>query len=123
MSPLSLRIFPQVSRQVPARSFIASRRYFAASSEKDTGTQNSRPGWKGRDGEDHVLHREGNDAQSAPSREARQDKEQGKEGSQAISQKDERDSNKRAKDDHPEAPEPVIGMNAGKIVSQLEVFF
>ena len=48
-------------------------------------------------------------------KQARKDKEQGKEGSQAISQKDERSSAKRAKDDHPEAPEPIIGMQSGKI--------
>jgi hypothetical protein len=39
------------------------------------------------------------------------DHEQLKEGSQATSRKDERNNNKRAKEDHPEAPEPVIGMN------------
>ena len=31
--------------------------------------------------------------------------------SQATSQKDQRNSNERAKKEHPEAPEPVIGMN------------
>jgi hypothetical protein len=36
-------------------------------------------------------------------------KKEGKEGSQGISQKDEGNFNKKAKDDHPEAPTPVIG--------------
>ena len=40
-----------------------------------------------------------------------QQKQQGKEGSQGISGKDEGNFNKKAKEDHPEAPEPVIGMN------------
>lgn len=39
------------------------------------------------------------------------DHEELKEGSQAISRRDEDQSNKKAKRDHPEAPEPVIGMN------------
>jgi hypothetical protein len=39
------------------------------------------------------------------------DHEQLKEGSQAISRRDESQGNKKAKQDHPEAPEPVIGMN------------
>jgi len=38
-------------------------------------------------------------------------KDEGKEGSQGISQKDEGDFNKKAADDNPEAPKPVIGMN------------
>ncbi len=37
--------------------------------------------------------------------------DQGKEGSQAISRKDEGNHNKRAEEDKPEAPKPVIGMN------------
>lgn len=39
------------------------------------------------------------------------DHQKGKEGSQAISRKDENANNAQAKKDHPEAPEPVIGMN------------
>lgn len=113
MPPIALRILPRTTQQVPFRSFIASRRCFAATSEKDKGAQNSTPGWEGRHGDDHVLHRDKHDAQSAPSHEARQDKAQGKEGSSAISQKDERNSTKKAKEEHPEAPEPIIGMQSG----------
>jgi len=79
----------------------------------DKGKQNSTPEWEGRHGDDHVLNRDDHDAQSAPSNEARRDKEQGKEGSSAISQKDERNSNQKAQEEHPEAP-MVIGMNSGK---------
>ena len=35
----------------------------------------------------------------------------GKSRSQAATQKDEKNSGQRAKEEHPEAPEPVIGMN------------
>jgi len=38
-------------------------------------------------------------------------KKEGTEGSQAISGKDEGNHNKKAEEDHPEAPKPVIGMN------------
>ena len=54
---------------------------------------------------------DGNDVQSQASQSGMQQKEQGKEGSQGISGKDEGNFNKKAKEDHPEAPEPVIGMN------------
>lgn len=98
---------------MPERTFIASQRSFTDTRGKLAGSQNSTPGWEGRHGDDHVLRRDGNDAQSAPSLQARREKEAARGGSQAISQKDERDSNKKAKEDHPEAPEPVIGMNSG----------
>jgi len=37
------------------------------------------------------------------------EKKEGKGGSQSISQKDEGKFNKKAKENHPEAPTPVIG--------------
>jgi hypothetical protein len=37
------------------------------------------------------------------------EKKEGKEGSQGLSQKDEGNFNKKAKEDHREAPTPVIG--------------
>lgn len=106
-----LRISPSTTRP-----FTSSIRSLSESSKNDAGSQNATPGWKGRQGDDHVLHRDGRDAQSAPSTEARKDKAEGKEGSGAISQKDERNANQRAQDDHPEAP-MVIGMNSGMLLA------
>ena len=57
------------------------------------------------------MKREGYDAQSDNAQKAMKDREKGKEGSQAISQKDEGSHNKRAEQEKPEAPKPVIGMN------------
>lgn len=105
----------QTVRSVPARAFTISQRSFAETPKGGQGAQNDTPGWEGRHGDDHVLHRDGRDIQSDSSLEARKSKEQGKEGSQGISQKDERNSNQKAKEDHPEAPGPVIGMNDGKL--------
>lgn len=68
-------------------------------------------GWKGRHGDEHAVKRDGLDVQSEQSHKAVKEHESLEEGSQAISRKDEGDNNKRAKEDHPEAPGPVIGMN------------
>lgn len=114
MPRVTLSALPQSVRYVPSRSFIAARRNFAQTPENGKGKQNSTPGWEGRHGDDHVLHRDKNDAQGKASNEAREDKEAGKEGSSAISQKDERNSNQKAKEEFPEAPGPIIGMNSGK---------
>lgn len=100
------------------RSLLASgeeRTTGPGSSPKDSGSgsQASSPGWSGRPGSDHVLHRDGRDAQSAPSKQARDDKAAGKEGSGAISQKDERNAGDRAKEEFPEAKD-AIGMNSGE---------
>lgn len=111
----ALASIPRLRAQAPVRTFVAGRRCFAATSEKDKGKQNSTPGWEGRHGDDHVLHRDENDAQSKPSHQARRDKEQGNEGSSAIAQKDVKNANQKAKEDHPEAPGPVIGMNSGEL--------
>jgi len=52
------------------------------------------------------------DVQSKASGEARREKAaSGDSPSQATSQSDHTNANKRAKEDHPEAPGPVIGMN------------
>lgn len=119
-----LRIIPRsLVRPVTTlttRPFTSSIRSLSESSKNESGSQNSTPGWGGRPGDDHVLHRDGKDAQSAPSKEARNDKAEGKEGSGAISQKDERNANQRAQDDHPEAP-MVIGMNSGMLLELYSV--
>jgi hypothetical protein len=90
---------------------VAARRSFASSQANCKGSQNSTPGWEGRSGDDHAVNRDGLDVQSDSAQEAMKSKQEGKEGSQAISEKDEGSHNKRAEEDHPEAPGPVIGMN------------
>ena len=67
--------------------------------------------WAGeRPKEGHVVNRtDRKDVQAEASHSGMQQKKDGKEGSQGISQKDEGNFNKKAKEDHPEAPEPVIG--------------
>jgi hypothetical protein len=63
----------------------------------------------GRPKEAHVVNRkDANDVQAEAAQSAMKQKKEGKEGSQAISEKDEGKFNK-AKEDHPEAPTPVIG--------------
>ena len=61
------------------------------------------------------------DVQASSSIDARKAKDQGGDGSDAISQKDERNANQKAKEEHPEAPGPVIGMNSGKYTSDWEM--
>ena len=102
----------RASRQAQGGSFVSGNRLFASTPAKDSGAQNSRPGWEGRHGDDHVVNRQNKDVQTESSHQAMNDHQDLKEGSQAISRKDEGDNNKRAKEDHPEAPEPVIGMNS-----------
>lgn len=72
---------------------------------------NDSAGWKGREGDEHAVNRDGKDVQSEQSHEAMKKHESLEEGSQAISRKDEGNNNKRAEKDNPEAPKPVIGMN------------
>lgn len=82
-----------------------------ASLAKDT---NSTPGWGGRGSENHAVNRSQHDPQSEGAQQGIKDFEEGKGGGQAISRKDEGDANAKAKEDHPEAPWPVIGMNDEK---------
>lgn len=65
-----------------------------------------------------VNRTDANDIQAEASQSGMKQKKEGKEGSQAISQKDEGSFNKKAKDDHPEAPTPVIGCVPGSHLSQ-----
>jgi len=73
--------------------------------------QDSTPGWEGKKGADQAKYRSPHDVQADTAQKGMEDHAKMKEGSQAISRKDENDSNKRAAKEHPEAPEPVIGMN------------
>jgi len=77
--------------------------------------EDSTPGWSGRKSDEHAVNRSANDPQSKAAKEgqeerAKTDAPKGT-GSDATSRRDEKDSNRRAKEEHPEAPEPVIGMN------------
>lgn len=69
--------------------------------------------WKGRQPEEHVTNRkDGLDIQSDASKSGEQERAgDGSVQSSAASEKDHGDQNKKAKEDHPEAPGPVIGMN------------
>lgn len=72
----------------------------------------STPGWKGRTPDDHVVHRKDElDVQSQASQSGMREHESGNSESQGLNRKDEGQYNKKAKQDHPKAPEPVIGMN------------
>ncbi|KAK6371812.1 hypothetical protein LTS17_008636 [Exophiala oligosperma] len=89
----------------PSRSSYTSTTSWRAKAPDST------PGWEGRPIEDHAVHRSPHDPQAEGAKQGMKDHEELKEGSQAISRRDEDQSNKKAKQDHPEAPEPVIGMN------------
>src|SRR3954454_1618128 len=59
---------------------------------------------------DHIVDRtDANNVQSEAAQSAMKEKKEGEEGSQSISQKDEGKFNKKAKENHREAPTPVIG--------------
>ncbi|EXJ69415.1 uncharacterized protein A1O5_07451 [Cladophialophora psammophila CBS 110553] len=83
----------------------------SADSKASTPAHDSLPGWGGRHGRDHAVKRPAHDVQAETSQQGMKDHEEMKEGSDAISRRDERGNNKRAKEEHPKAPEPVIGMN------------
>lgn len=86
-------------------------RGLSAATSRRANDSDATSGWKGRHGDEHAVNRDGLDVQSEQSHKAMKEHESLQEGSQAISRKDEGDNNKRAKEDHPKAPEPVIGMN------------
>ena len=68
--------------------------------------------WTGSGGEEHTTNRKDElDVQSGASKSGKRDRVEGNKQSSAASETDSRDNNKRAKEDHPEAPGPVIGMN------------
>lgn len=60
----------------------------------------------------HTTDKPALDVQAETSQQGREAHNSGKEeSSSATSRKDQSNSNQRAKEDHPEAPGPVIGMN------------
>ena len=107
-TPISL---PPIARLQQTRYFLSGRRLFASTHSQGKGAQNSRSGWTGRHGDDHAVKRDPLDVQADASQQGMKEHEQGT-GGQATSRKDEVQNNKRAKEEFPEAPEPVIGMNS-----------
>lgn len=97
------------------RTLISSRSLLASSpkSTKPSGTSvNTGPGFSGRGSNDHAVNRtEQLDPQAKASQSGMEQRGKGQEGSQALSEKDEGGFNKKAEEEHPEAPAPVLGMN------------
>ncbi|KAH0848984.1 hypothetical protein FOPE_03207 [Fonsecaea pedrosoi] len=103
------------TRPLSSLGFLYNSNQHSQPSSTDSTTSkaahDSLPGWGGRHARDHAVKRPAHDVQAETSQQGMKDHEEMKEGSDAISRRDERDSNKKAKEEHPEAPEPVIGMN------------
>ncbi|KIX05436.1 uncharacterized protein Z518_06308 [Rhinocladiella mackenziei CBS 650.93] len=104
------RAFPTVvARTLPSSTRKSATQYRAA----------SKPGWTGHTTHDHAVNRSRHDAHDVQAEASRHGMaeynkhhtEEERSGSDAISRKDEKQSNRRAKEENPEAPEPVIGMN------------
>jgi hypothetical protein len=100
------------SRHILPATVNVPHRHFASTDAAEKGTQNSRPGWSGRFGDDHAVERDRHDVQGDASQEGmkkfeeekQSDQPQSATSGQAISRKDERNSNQKAKKEHPEAP-------------------
>lgn len=104
MMPFTAASLPRRISQHQTLLAVVSRRRVSSSG--------SARAWTGKSKEEHVVHRKDElDVQSEASQSGMRLKEEGKEGSQAISQKDEGSHAKKAKQDYPEAPEPILGMN------------
>lgn len=120
-----LRNFPLRTSALTTRPLSTSNRLFSATSD-----------WQGRKPDEHAVNRtEEKDVQSQQSQAGMREKERhmsgkdaekGKEEniSQGVSEADQNNSNPRAKEESPEAPGPVIGMNderGGVSYSMLDV--
>ena len=94
---------------IPSPSYTVPR---FSSSKSDNTDHASIPGWKGRTPDDHAVHRKDRlDVQSDASQSGMEEHQTGESGSQGLNRKDDGQYNKKAEKDHPEAPQPVIGMN------------
>lgn len=116
MSPILIRARPTaISKLRPA--FISTAQSTLLLSTSYTSTLGfprfASASWEGRQPEEHVTNREdGLDIQSSASKSGKQERAAGGSAqSSAASEKDHGDQNRKAKEDHPEAPGPVIGMN------------
>ena len=73
-----------------------------------TGTKD----WEGRQPHEHVTNSENElDIQSSASKSGKRQRAEEFHPTSAATEKDTGNNNQRAKEDHPEAPGPVIGMN------------
>jgi hypothetical protein len=103
----------------PSRPFTSYSRLLTEAKEAKTSktspfspSVNTGPGYEGRHSNDHAVNRtEQLDPQSQASHSGMAAHEKGEEGSQALSRRDEGQFQKKAKEQHPEAPGPVLGMN------------
>ena len=93
---------------VPSCSRIRSKLLHPSSYHALARTVAQRAGERPKD--DHVVNKtDANDVQADAAQSAMKEKKEDKGGSQSISQKDEGKFNKKVKEEHPEAPTPVIG--------------
>ena len=102
--PISAKVASQMlsASRNPARPFTLSSLYYAEAT-KD---------WEGRQPEEHVANQDHHiDIHASASVEGRKERSTGSRGESASSEKDHKLGNQKAKEDHPEAPGPVIGMN------------
>lgn len=116
MQRLSMRVVgnsPRILTQLrQPLLFQSTRRLASGSQNPNEASHDSGPGWKGRPTDDHAVNRDsGLDVQSDAAHSGMKQHEKGEEGSQGLSRKDEGNNNQKAKEDHPEAPGPVLGMN------------
>jgi len=83
----------------------------ATTAGKGLSTTSTAKAWEGRKSEQHITREpDSNNVQIDASKEGKAERVSG-EGSAAASEKDTDQKNKKAQDDHPEAPGVVLGMN------------
>lgn len=110
VSRRSLAVLTGSSFSSPSSSSFLLRRPLSTTAPTFAKDTHSTPGWEGRGTEGHAVNRSQHDPVSKGAQQGIKDKQQGGEDSQAISQKG-GSANKKAEQEHPEAPQPVIGMN------------
>lgn len=107
-------------RYFPRRAFASPRNISTTSSRSSADT----PGWEGRRPNEHVTNSENElDVQSSASESGKRQRVEESHPTSAATEKDTRNDNEQAKQDHPEAPGPVIGMNSerGGVSAKLQV--
>lgn len=115
MPRLPIRNVVGIYARLPKSSPSCTLRRLTSSQPEQT-KYDSTPGWKGRSPEDHVVHRQDElDVQSQAAQSGMKEHQSGQTGSQGLNRKDEGEFKKKAKQEHPEAPDPVIGMNDERV--------
>jgi len=96
------RLLARAFHRVPAATATATRTLSSSTPGKK---------WEGRQPEENIAREpDSNNVQIDASKEGKKERASG-EGSAATSEKDKGNQNEKAKEDHPEAPGPVLGMN------------